>query len=164
MTSVDFIKIFNKIILNKSGLSIDPCGTPATISSHELNWSFILNLCLRSVKQPFINFNDSIEKPYPWSFATIRSCGRQSKALERSVRKAPYSFPWSNAFSQFSAMAIRQSWVLYPFRKPHWNLDNSVSKYSEFCLCIHLWKFFEMLGNKLTGQQFFKALFFHGLV
>ena len=30
----------------KSGPSIDPCGTPATISNHQLNWSFIWTLCL----------------------------------------------------------------------------------------------------------------------
>ena len=88
----------HKNISNKSGLSIDPCVTLTTISTHELNWSFILTLYLRSVKWLFLSFNDSVEKPYAWSFASIRSCGRQSKALERSVSKAPYSSPWSNTF------------------------------------------------------------------
>ena len=42
--------ISDKNILNKSGPSIGHCGTPTTISNHELNCSFILSLCLRSVK------------------------------------------------------------------------------------------------------------------
>ena len=70
-----------KNILNKNGRSIDPCGTPATISSYKLNWSFVLNLRLRSVNNHFqwsTSFNDPIEKSYSWSFATVRSCGRQS--------------------------------------------------------------------------------------
>ena len=33
--------------------------------------------------QLFISFNDSIKKPYAWRFATIRSCGRQSKQCGR---------------------------------------------------------------------------------
>ena len=36
-------------MLNNSGPRIDPCSTPNKVSIHELNWLFILTLCLRSV-------------------------------------------------------------------------------------------------------------------
>ena len=53
--------ISQKNISNRSGSSIDPL------------WNTNYNI------QLFISFTDSIEEPYAWSFATIRSCGRQSK-------------------------------------------------------------------------------------
>ena len=105
--------ISHKNIFKKSGRSIGPCGTPTAISNHELNWSFILTPSYAQLNN-YLCFNDSIEKPYAWSFANIRSWGRQSRA---QVSKAQYSFHWSNDFLQFSTMANRQSWMLYPFRK-----------------------------------------------
>ena len=133
--------ISHKNILNKSGPNIDSCGTPTTISYHELNWSFISTLCSLSVKQVFISFNDSIKKTICVKFRNCKGpCEVQSKALERSVSKAPHMFPWSNPFLQFSTTSNRQSCVLYPFQKPHWNFKNWSFKifwYLFWLLSIH---------------------------
>ena len=58
-------------------------------------------------------------KPYEFNFAIFKSCGRQSNALEMSVRKAPDAFPLFTTFFHFSIIAKRQFDALHPFLNPH---------------------------------------------
>ena len=88
-------------MLNKSGPGIEPWETPNNIPSQELHDEFILVLCSLSERKLCINFDVDKLKPYPFNFAIIRSCGRQSKALRRSVRRALNVLPLSIHFCPF---------------------------------------------------------------
>ena len=70
----------------------------------------------------------------------IRSCGRQSKALERSVRKATKIFPFSTDFFHFSIMDIRQYYAPRLYLKQHWNLEKIFSKKIDICLLLSWWR------------------------
>ena len=48
-----------------------------------------------------INFDADKLKPYAFNFAIMRSCGKQSKAFDRSVRTAPNVLPLSTEFFHF---------------------------------------------------------------
>ena len=50
----------------------------------------------------------------------------------------------------FSNIARRHSWVLKPFRNPHWYLRNIFSKICGICLYMHFWNTFGKFGRMLT--------------
>ena len=59
----------------------------------------------------------SFDSPYALSFSVIRSGGRQSNALDKSINiAATYSF-LSKAFLQCSVIASKTDWQLKPLRK-----------------------------------------------
>ena len=66
-----------------------------------------------------INFDAAKLKPYAFNFAIIRSCGRQSKAFERSVRRTPNVLPLSTHF--FYVLVDIIKWL---HNKIHLNLNN----------------------------------------
>ena len=53
-----------------------------------------------------IDFDSLIPLSNPWAcnFAIIRSCGKQSNALDKSVSNAAYSPPWSSDFLIFLSL------------------------------------------------------------
>ena len=60
----------------------------------------------------------------------------QSNALGRSARTAPVSLPSSRVLCHFSTIVRRQCCALKPFGNPHWNLENTESKYGKIWLYI----------------------------
>ena len=60
-----------------------------------------------------------MSNPYANSLATNKSCGRQSKALERSVRRLPNSSPRSILSRHFSNRAFKQCCAPCHFLKQH---------------------------------------------
>ena len=49
----------------------------------------------------YINFDANKLKPYAFNFVIMRVCGRQSKAFDRSARRAPNVLPLSTEFFPF---------------------------------------------------------------
>ena len=95
-------------------------------------------------------------KPYEFNFAIIKSCGRQSNALERSVRRAPNTFPLSTAFFHFSVIAKRQCCTLYSFLNPHCYLERNLSIYIIICFRGN-WKYTnETKRSILLATKIFK--------
>ena len=78
-----------KKILNKIGPRIDPCGTPERIIFRRLREPPFLTHCLRWLRYDSISFSTSLVTPYASSLAINKSCGKQSKALDKSIRMAP---------------------------------------------------------------------------
>ena len=152
LTSLIKRKRSRKNILNKSGHKMEPWGNRKSKSLHGLKESFILVLCFLLAEQFWIRFNTGRLNPYALSLAIIRSCGRQSKAFERSVRRAPKTFLLSTAFFHFSNMAIRQCWAWNPFRKRQWYLDRNWSMNGVICLHNSFSKILERTGRILTGR------------
>ena len=75
-----------------------------------------------------INFDADKLKPYAFNSATLMSCGRQSKAFDRSVVRAPNVLPLSTESFHFSIMARRQCSALIPWQNPHRNLEKRFPK------------------------------------
>ena len=76
----------------------------------------------------------------------------------RSVRRAPaWSHP-STDLRHFSIMVIKQCWTLKPFRKPHWNFENSLSKYGYIWLYIRLSYTWLKVERILIGLYFFLSV------
>ena len=85
----------------------------------ELGFIFLL-----SFLQLCINFNAYKLNPDAFDFPMIRSCGRQSKAFERSVERVPKRFSRTRRlFAFFFTMTRRQRGALTPCWKPHWNSE-----------------------------------------
>ena len=59
-------------MLNRSGPSIDPCGTPDLILSYELKTLLMLVLWYRFFRLLCINLSELLENPYAFSFASKR--------------------------------------------------------------------------------------------
>ena len=73
-------------------------------------------------------------KLYAFTFAIRNSWLRQSNASERSARRALNVLPLSTTFFHFSNNVKRHCYVLKPFLKPHWCLENISSKKEDICL------------------------------
>ena len=76
----------------------------------------------------------------------------ESKALERSVRRAPAWPTPSTDLCHFSITMIKQCWALKPFGNPPWNFENSLSKYGYIWLSL-LYTLLKV-GRILIGLQF----------
>ena len=46
----------------------------------------------------FINFDTDKLKPYAFNFAIMKSCGKESKAFERSAKRDPNILPLTTHF------------------------------------------------------------------
>ena len=95
-------------MLNKIGHKIEPWGTPDIIASNSLCLLFIWTHCLRS-------FRESLLNSYTESFLINKSCGMQSKALERSANTASATELLSKFFLHSSIILVSTCWVLYDF-------------------------------------------------
>ena len=87
----------------RRGPSIEPCGTPYKISSQRLDWSFVFTFC-------FVLLNNlyRLQRFYGKTICMkLRSCAKQSKALERSVTNASYSFAWSIVLVKLFIMTLK---------------------------------------------------------
>ena len=115
---------------------MDPCGTPNKISSQELQLALFFVLCCLLNRQLQISFNADKLKLYAFNLARSSLWGRQSKAFDRSINKAPKDFPLSTALFHFSINAMRHCCVLYHFLKPHWNLKKYLFMKVAICLYI----------------------------
>ena len=58
----------------------------------------------------------------------ISSCGRQSKGLEKSVKKAAKVFLLPTDFLHFLIIDMRQYCALRPYLKLQWNFEKIFSK------------------------------------
>ena len=67
------------------GPKIEPCGTPLYTVSKELQIFFTFTHCFLPDKLLFNKFIDFSDRPYASSFNKMRSCGRQSKAFDKSL-------------------------------------------------------------------------------
>ena len=72
---------------------------------------------------------DKGDTPEMYILAISSGLFMQSNALERSVRRAPISFPLSMASLKFSIITTGKCWVPYSFQQPHW-FGNSILQYS----------------------------------
>ena len=95
-------------MLNKIGHKIEPWGTPDIIASNSLCLLFIWTHCLRS-------FRESLLNSYAESFLINKSCGMQSKALERSANTAFTTELLSKFFLHSSIILVSTCRVLYDF-------------------------------------------------
>ena len=71
--------------------------------------------------------------------------------MDNSVRRAPKLLLLSTADFHFSNNSNRQCWALNSFIKPHWNFDETGSKYSDIYLNINLSYILEVFDNILSG-------------
>ena len=78
-----------KKILNKIGLRTDPSGTPKRTIFKRLRDLPFLTHCLRWLRYDSISLSASLVTPYASSLAINKSCGKQSKALDKSIKMAP---------------------------------------------------------------------------
>ena len=95
-----------------------PYGTSNKIFFYDLLF-FIFDLYFLVIRQLCANINAIRLKPCACSFASKNLSERQSKAFEKSVKRARKYFPSST--SKFCILRIveRQHCVLQPFQKPH---------------------------------------------
>ena len=110
--SAENLSIHHKILI----------GVKDQFDLHKLLYFFYENktctlrlLCIRYFSSLFARCSIMINKhygllskPYAFNFAIKQLCGRQSKAFERSVSKAPKTCSWSTLSFHFSRRAIRQ--------------------------------------------------------
>ena len=94
-------------VLNTIRPSIEPCGLLDRIISKRLEMLLTDTFCFRSSKQVKEKVNVSNPKPGPCSFAIRRSCGMQSNAFDRTIRKAPVKRLLTNAFLQFAMSSVQ---------------------------------------------------------
>ena len=71
-------------IKNKRGPRIEPCGTPARVSTQEEHWPFKIILCFLLVKKPFSISIRSPRIPFWRSLWISQACQTLSKAFETS--------------------------------------------------------------------------------
>ena len=100
----------------------------------------------------FIKRGAFISNPQADNSASSKLCGRQSKALERSVSSTPRSRPWSTLICHFSRRAIKQCCEPCSLQKLHWYFESISSKKLDICLYTHRSKTFDKLGNILTDR------------
>ena len=138
-------------MLKRIGPNIESWGTPKSISYQELYDWFILVLFFRLVKWLWMRFRAAKLKPYESNLNFIKSFGRYSNALERSVRRAPNTFPLSTFF-HFSTIAERQCCALYPFLNRNWYLERNLSTYIIICFDSNFSNILDITGSILTGR------------
>ena len=68
-------------------------------------------------------------KLYEFNFAIIKSCGRQSNAVQRSVTRAPNMFPSSTVFSISQSLLKDNAAHHISFLNPYWYLERNLSIY-----------------------------------
>ena len=105
-------------ILNRSGPSFDPYGTPKVMFFCRLNLLFSPAHCKRWLK---LLRREVLENPYASSFAISRSWFRVSSAFEKSMKIASTKLPLSETFFHFSSIFNRQCCVL-------WFLQNLIKR------------------------------------
>ena len=142
-------------MLNNNGPNIEPCAAPKIISNQEklvlltlVPIGILLFLCDKLL---WTTFNASKLNPCALSFAIRSSSLRQSKALDKSVRKVPNFLPLSKAHFHFSYKAERQCCVLQPFRRALCCVDKKFSKKCDICANMVLSKTFDSIGRILSG-------------
>ena len=95
----------------------------------------------------------SFDSPYALSFSVMRSGGRQSNALDRSINiAATYSF-LSKAFIHSSVIASKTDWQLKPFRNAERYGSKCFSKCSLSCPSRARSKSFDVMGKILMGLK-----------
>ena len=77
-------------IRNRSGLKIDPWGTPALTSAHEENWPFKSTLCLLFFRKSFIELRSLTEIPFCFNLKIKSLCQTLSKAMEISTNTSNF--------------------------------------------------------------------------
>ena len=128
-----------------------PWGTPNKVSFHKLNFELICVLYFLFDKWLCINRNIYKLDPYTLNLAIRRSCERQSKDFERSLRSAPNFCLSSVVNFYFSIIAKKRCWALNLFLKSQWYFDKIVSKYLDICLNPIRSYSFEIFDKTLTG-------------
>ena len=103
--------------IKKIGPRTEPCGTPLIVVFHELCTVPIRTRCSRSERYDLIILIDWSWTPQALNFAIRSSCGMQSKALLRSINKAPILLFFKRSLRKFSIRVSSVSWQPYPCLK-----------------------------------------------
>ena len=102
-----------KKMLKRRGPNMEPCGTPIIVCIHELKIDSSFIPWCQFERWLLISLRLSWSKPSVYSLTIIKSLGRQSNALGRSISIVPATPDLSEQFCQLNKSSDEACCVLY---------------------------------------------------